>query len=81
MYFPPPFITLYVYFVYKNYIDLSEVGAWGNSLQTRKEHNTHTHTHTHTHTVRPWDPLSSLKPLPLLIKVLKQEGLVVYQVL
>ena len=35
MYFPSPFITLYVYFVYKNYIDLAEVGAWGNSLQTK----------------------------------------------
>ena len=29
-------------------------------------------------TVRPWDPLSSLEPLPVLIKVPKQEGLVVY---
>ena len=29
-------------------------------------------------TVRPWDPLSSLEPLPVLMKVLKQEGLVVY---
>ena len=27
-------------------------------------------------TVRPWDPLSSLEPLPVLIKVPKQEGLV-----
>ena len=32
-------------------------------------------------TVRAWDPLSSLEPLPVLIKVPKQEGLVVYQVL
>ena len=32
-------------------------------------------------TVRPWDPLSSLEPLPVLIKVPKQEGLVVYKVL
>ena len=29
-------------------------------------------------TVQPWDPLSSLEPLPVLIKVPKQEGLVVY---
>ena len=29
-------------------------------------------------TVRPWDPLSSLEPLPVLIKVPKQEGLVMY---
>ena len=29
-------------------------------------------------TVRPWDPLSYLEPLPVLIKVPKQEGLVVY---
>ena len=32
----------------------------------------------HILTVRPWDPLSSLKPLPVLIKVPKQEGSVVY---
>ena len=29
-------------------------------------------------TVRHWDTLSSLEPLPVLIKVPKQEGLVVY---
>ena len=29
-------------------------------------------------TVRPWDLLSSLEPLPVLIKVPKQEGLVMY---
>ena len=29
-------------------------------------------------TVRPWDPLSSLEPLPVLIKVPKQEGLAMY---
>ena len=29
-------------------------------------------------TVQPWDPLSSLEPLPVLIKVPKQEGLVMY---
>ena len=29
-------------------------------------------------TVQPWDPLSSLEALPVLIKVPKQEGLVVY---
>ena len=29
-------------------------------------------------TVLPWDPLSSLELLPVLIKVPKQEGLVVY---
>ena len=29
-------------------------------------------------TVRPWDSLSSLEPLPVLTKVPKQEGLVVY---
>ena len=29
-------------------------------------------------TERPWDPLSSLEPLPVLIKVPKQEGLVMY---
>ena len=29
-------------------------------------------------TVWPWDPLSSLDPLPVLTKVPKQEGLVVY---
>ena len=29
-------------------------------------------------TVQPWDPLSSLEPLPVLIKVPKQEGVVVY---
>ena len=34
----------------------------------------------HFLTVRPWDPLSSLEPLPVLIKVLKQEGLVVFYV-
>ena len=40
MYIPSPFITLYVFSVYKNYIDLSKVGAWGNSLQTNKEYKT-----------------------------------------
>ena len=29
-------------------------------------------------TVRPWDPPSSLESLPVLIKIPKQEGLVVY---
>ena len=29
-------------------------------------------------TVRPWDPLSSLEPSPVLMKVPKQEDLVVY---
>ena len=29
-------------------------------------------------TVRPWNPLSSLEPLPVVIQVPKQEGLVVY---
>ena len=29
-------------------------------------------------TVQPWDPLSSLEPLTVLIRVPKQEGLVVY---
>ena len=32
----------------------------------------------HFLTVQPWDPLSSLEPLPVLIKVPKQEGLVMY---
>ena len=29
-------------------------------------------------TVQVWDPLSSLEPLPVLIEVPKQEGLIVY---
>ena len=32
----------------------------------------------HFLTVRTWDPLSSLEPLPVLMKVQKQDGLVVY---
>ena len=40
-----------------------------------------TYAHAQTRNVRPWDPLSFLEHLPVLIKVLKQEGLVVYYVL
>ena len=46
MYVPSPFITLYVYVLKKNYLDMTEVGAWDNSLQNSKAKTT-THTEAH----------------------------------
>ena len=37
MYILSPLFTFYVYFIYKNVIDLSKVGAWGISLHIKKK--------------------------------------------